>query len=445
MANDWHRAPPAAPDSCAAKIAAELRAEPAELDEFTVARMERAVIQGWRARAARVEPLQRGLRERKARVLLFACSLLGATALGLLLGLYVLSEREPQVIVDQGAQFEMRLADGAVQRGLLAEGQVLESGRHGHVQVDIGRSRIDVDPQARVRFDRISSSNLQVTVVEGRIEAQFNPDHHDGRHMAVETRSARVVVIGTRFSVEVDSQGNTKVAVTEGAVDVEPRHGSRRRLGAGQSTEVLSDPGDATEQAVRQALTEQLSHVAVNGSEAPALSPQGRPSGVEGPGAGRLVFATPGMERGTPSALMRPGGGARLVAPERKLDQARDLLRKGQHRLARRRLRKLSRDQEVASHLRAEALTLMAESYTAQGYIPRATDAYRAAAATAPQHDSGHTATFALARLLERYTHDVGGAKAAYQQYLRQAPQGALAGQARQALCRLDENRNCSR
>ena len=451
MANDWQKAPPPGEGSYAARIAAELRAAQTELDEFSVARMERAMIQGWQARAAWVEPMRQGLRPRRGRSLFFAFSLLGATALGTLLGAYVLSENEPQLVVDQGAQFEMRLANGAVQRGLLAEGQVLESGRHGHVQVDIGRSRIEVDPLGRVRFDRISSDNLQVTVVEGRIEAQFNPEHQGDRHMSVETRSARVRVIGTRFSVSVDSQGNTKVEVTEGAVEVEPRHGSKRRLGAGQSTEVLYDPGDATEQAVRQALTEQLSaSAAFRGMADPSLAPPAQPRGAAAAEAVRTASASGDARQGAAasgrgSEAASVTEGRQSVSPKKRLQQARELLRKGKHRAARRRLRKLSRDTRIEPQFRAEALTLTAESYTAQGYIPRATDAYRAAAATAPHHVSGHTAVFAMARLLERYTHDAGGARAAYRRYLRQAPHGALAGQARRALCRLGRQSYCTK
>jgi predicted TPR repeat methyltransferase len=93
--------------------------------------------------------------------------------------------------------------------------------------------------------------------------------------------------------------------------------------------------------------------------------------------------------------------------------------------------------------LRLEALTLTAESYTAQGDIERAAQAYEHAAELAPTNPASHNARFALGRLLERYAHDGSGAAAAYRRYLERAPQGALSAQARQALCRLGDASYC--
>ncbi|HEX4351644.1 MAG TPA: tetratricopeptide repeat protein, partial [Polyangiales bacterium] len=92
---------------------------------------------------------------------------------------------------------------------------------------------------------------------------------------------------------------------------------------------------------------------------------------------------------------------------------------------------------------RVEALVLIAESFTAQGPIPRAIDAYREAVTIAPHHPAGHNALFALARLLERYTDDRSAAGSAYREYLERAPKGALVGQARDALCRLGDATMC--
>jgi hypothetical protein len=61
----------------------------------------------------------------------------------------------------------------------------------------------------------------------------------------------------------------------------------------------------------------------------------------------------------------------------------------------------------------------------------------------APADPAGHNARFALGRLLERYAHDESGAASAYRRYLERAPQGALAAQARQALCRLGDASYC--
>lgn len=442
MANSRHQAPPSDGGGMAARIAAELREARGELDEFSIARMERAMIQQWRARAARVEPLAGSRRRWFGRELLFGAALLGATVFGTLLGIYVLSDEERQVtgLASEAAQFEMRLADGAVQRGLVSEGQTLESGRHGHVQVDIGRSRVEVAPQSMVRFDRIEARALQLTVIEGRIEAQFNPDHGQGRSMVIETRAARVLVVGTRFSVAVDGRGNTTVEVTEGAVEVVPRRGGRRRsLAAGQRTEVVYDIGGATEQAVNDVLS------------APAPLQERADVSLElYSGESEVFFAQPGTGRAPELEAMHPPPLSAATTPfypvmssERRLEQAREWIQKGRHRAARRRLRGLSRDSSVSRPVRAEALVLMAESYKAQGYVPRASDAYRAAAAMAPQHPTGHGAVFALAQLLENQAQDPGGAQAAYLQYLRRAPRGAQVVAAREALCRLGAADHC--
>jgi hypothetical protein len=74
---------------------------------------------------------------------------------------------------------------------------------------------------------------------------------------------------------------------------------------------------------------------------------------------------------------------------------------------------------------------------------PRATCAYREAVAIAPHHPAGHNALFALARLLERYTDDRSAAGSVYRDYVERAPKRALAGQAREALCRLGDASTC--
>ena len=118
------------------------------------------------------------------------------------------------------------------------------------------------------------------------------------------------------------------------------------------------------------------------------------------------------------------------------------LLRKREHVAARARLRGLA-DSSIAVRFRVEALTLMAESYTAEGDVQRAAQAYRSAAELSRNEPAGHNARFALARLLERHAHDETAAAAAYMSYLDHAPRGALAAQARQALCRLHQPDFC--
>ena len=414
---------PGAP-SQADRLASALAREDSRVDDVTIARMERAVLGAWRSRASRVESFP--VRRRPKRLLsvgVLAAAAFGATAAGAILGLFLVEQSDTPALVDGGAQFEMQLGEGALQRGALAEGQTLESGRYGHIRVDIGHTRVEMEPDARVRFDRISPQHIDLTLLEGTIAAHFNPEHASARQMAVETRSARVVVVGTRFTVAVDGQGNTQVAVREGIVDVVPRTGATERLLAGQRTEVLLDGGDSTERAVREALTAQLEAL----SEAE----------VTADGSAETLDDEAGAAEQAVDAV------AVAQNIEQRLEQARRLLRQGRHQAARLRLRRLAAEGSARSGSRAEAMTLMAESFTAQGQISDAAEAYQSAAELAPTASVGHNAVFALARLLERYTRDREGAVAAYERYLRRAPAGALAGQARRALCALGHSDYC--
>ncbi len=133
-------------------------------------------------------------------------------------------------------------------------------------------------------------------------------------------------------------------------------------------------------------------------------------------------------------------------AAAKKLDQARALLRDGRHPAARGKLRALLAAGGAPQRVRVEALTLIAESHTAQGDMRRAVEAYEQAAEIGVRTPSGDNAQFALARLLERFTQDRDAAAGAYARYLERAPDGALATQARAALCRLwPEHARCAR
>jgi hypothetical protein len=209
--------------------------------------------------------------------------------------------------------------------------------------------------------------------------------------------------------------------VTEGIVEVLPRSGAMgRRVAAGERMDVRMDDGDESERAVRAALEAKLALSGVPSEDALADG--------EASEADAIAIENDSAAR----------------AATRKLSAARKLLRQGRHVAARTRLQRLAGDADLPIRLRAEALTLTAESYTAQGNIPRARKAYERADQIAPSQAAGHNARFALARLLERFTHDRGAAARAYEHYLQRAPSGALASQARQALCRLGRADHCS-
>jgi hypothetical protein len=423
-------------DARSTRLAEALRAQPEGLDEVTRARMERSLVQAWRTRPAAHVPLP--VRQSNDRVparaglgtswgATWGASLAIAAAAGAIIAYFGASlDFAAGAASNEGAHFELRIGDAAVQRGTIAEGQVLESGELGDIEVDLHDARLAMSRGARVRFDRLSQAELRVNLAVGRIDVAFHPHRKGEQQLIIDTRAAHVVVVGTRFSVIADTVGNTEVIVYEGIVEVTPQFGGKtERIGAGASTYVRADEGDASERAVRAAIEEKIETL-----EPDAALPVSEPSAPEA-----LVEADVEAASGTEHSKLGTD------AIERRLDQARALLREGRHPAARAKLRGIS-ERGVEQRYRVEALTLLAESHTAQGDVRKATDAYQLASDIGARTPQGDNAQFALARLLERFTHDRQGAARAYERYLERAPNGALAAQARGALCRLGGDPN---
>lgn len=393
--------------STSAQVARTLREAPVALPEMTRARLERNLVEAWRARGAHAIPLPR-LRPGLSRGVWIG-SLAGSAALGVVLGFMLLRQppaASPAQPAASVAHFDLVIGDGAVQSGVLVAGQVLESGKHGHIEVTLGQSRVDIAPESRVRFERLDPKELRLSLVQGRVDVAYHPERRGEESLSVETSSARVVVVGTRFAVEAAANRETRVSVSEGVVRVEPRRGG---------APLLVRAGE---------------QVTVNGDRDAAVAKEPLPE--EAP----LTAAEPTGRAHAARSSKAMGTTARSDA---RLESARNLLLKGKHAQARETLQRVVRGSGPAN-ARVEAYVLMAESYTAQGQVPRAAASYRKAADTAaPQEAAGHNALFALARLLDRYTQDNDGAAAAYREYLTKAPHGALARQARDALCRLDK------
>ncbi|HEX7476767.1 MAG TPA: FecR domain-containing protein [Polyangiales bacterium] len=416
------------------QLAVELQQEPVALDDLVRARMEKNLVDAWRARGAASVVLPRlpHYLPRAPTRTAWIASLAVSAAAGLLLGLYTLRSHEaapsasaPNLV----AHFEVVIDDGAVQSGYLSEGQMLESGKHGHIEVGLAQSRVDISPDSRVRFERLSREELRLSLLTGRVEVAFHPEHKGKEHMSIETRAARVMVVGTRFNVESDSSGNTVVSVSEGVVQVVPRRGGEPRLlHPGEQMRVPAEAQDQRARAVRAAIEQRIANAGSASLD----------DGADVSGEGAAAPEAAAAEREPRRSSSSPDD----VAPEQRLELARKLLLQGKHAAARERLSRLAHG-SLPTGDRVEALMLIAESFTAQGQIPRATDAYREAVRIAPHHPAGHNALFALARLLERYTEDRSAAGAAYREYLQKAPAGPLALQARQAMCRLGDAVSC--
>lgn len=431
-----HRQPPTqdlTPTHAWERVAWTLRqhdqAESCEsLDDVARARMERNLVEAWRGRGARSVALPQSRPHFSRSV--WISSLAASAAFGAIFAFWVLRDRgevATSTMAEVPARFDLVIDDGSVQSGFLTEGQVLESGQHGRVEVALEQSRVDVAPDSRVRFERLGRNELRLALMKGRVDVAYHPERRGEQHMSIETRSASVIVVGTQFSVEVDGQGNTKVSVTEGVVQVVPRSGGETRfVRAGQHVEVPIQAARERERAVREGIESRLrAEPAIDAHDVSAPVDAGPSSSSEGRATRRQHCA---VETST----------------DGRLESARALILQGKHAAARERLQKLAKRETLPTSVRVEALSLIAESYTAQGQIPRAADTYREAIRIAPQHPAGYNALFALARLNERYTDDRSAAGAVYREYLQRAPHGALAAQAREALCRLGDAASCS-
>jgi len=423
------------------RVAWTMRQEPSRMDDVARARMERNLVEAWRTRSARAVAVP--ARKPSVSRTIMVVSLAASAVFGAVCALSVPSYRTPVAAMstpEVPARFDLVIDDGSVQSGNLTEGQTLESGRHGRIEVAFEQSRVDISPETRVRFERLSRSELRLSLLTGRLDVAYHPERVGEQHMSIETCAARVIVVGTRFVVDVDSKGNTLVNVVEGVVQVVPRgKGVTQFVHAGEHIEMPVEA--AEERTLRAGIESRLrgdrEELATRTSTNTASTTSATSSNVAGPQRPvQLVHMDEHAERSAATE-------ARLSV-ERQLEAARELLLQGQHSSACDQLSKLAKNVTQPTTARVEALVLIAESLTAQGQIARAAETYREAAKLAPHLTAGHDALFALAMLNERYSDDRSAAGSVYREYLERAPRGALASQARQALCRLGDATSCN-
>lgn len=405
--------------AASAELAERMRRAPPAFDELTRARMERGLLQAWRVRGM---PLPRAERSDArawrlgGRRAAWIASLALSACAGGFFALH-LSRPTPIASVLPAGHFELAIDDAAVQSGPVSEGQLLRSGARGRIALELGAAHLDMQPRTELRLSRLSETELAFALNAGQLDVDFHPQRRGEQGLRVETPAARVLVVGTRFRVVVESGGDTRVAVVHGAVDVVSRSsGQTQRVVAGGEARV---PGGATPPSQR---------------DEGLLAADGPVSRGASRAADEDMVGPPRRVRGANDVN---------VAARERLEVARKLLRRGEHPAARAVLRELA-EPGSELELRVEALTLMAESYTAQGSIRRAQEQYRSVDAIAPRRAAGDNARFALARSLERHSQDRAAAVAAYRRYLALAPEGALSEQARKALCRLGSASDCS-
>ncbi len=458
-------------------VAEALRQEPSALDEVGRARMEQALLAEARDRGQRISqtmPVRR-MSPRRAAAMGLAVGALAAAAVFALLGRG--GSGAPLV------RYETFAAGHTVESGRIETGQAVNSAAHEKVLVHFGKSKVRLEPRTKVRFERLARDEVHIRLQRGAVDVEFNPKHRGEEHMAVETRVARVEVVGTAFRVEVDGTGTTTVSVVHGTVRVVPKAGGvPRYVSGGEHTVVRASPlaGESTASAggerVGSAWPRGASRPpavpdvaplagasrAARASTAARLSQPGSTPGrtvaeqlaaggaTEDQGTAAAGGATEDQATATSSAAgassaaprPRPVERDHPLAPDPRFDLAQVLLSRGRVASAIHELLAVARTSPTRSD-RALAWSQIADIRKRQNQPELQADALRRAAEAGAGTVQGLNAIYDLATVREREFHDLDEARAGYQRYLAEAPNGPLAEEAQRALCRLGDPAYC--
>jgi TolA-binding protein len=110
-----------------------------------------------------------------------------------------------------------------------------ETSDTGHTTGKVGRDRFGLMPSSKLSVVSVATKDTVLNLETGAAVFQVSP-RKNGRHFIVEAGAYRVLVVGTRFSVDRRETG-VRVSVVEGIVEVSEKGGRGWRLKAG---EVLS-------------------------------------------------------------------------------------------------------------------------------------------------------------------------------------------------------------
>ncbi|SDM22386.1 FecR family protein [Oryzisolibacter propanilivorax] len=156
-----------------------------------------------------------------------------------------------QVVFASGAT---RVAPGAVAQPLhagqaLAEGEAIRAAPDGFISVRLADGtlvRVQADSQLRIeqlrRTGRAGDAQSILQLQRGSVDSSVPPRPGSARRFEVRTPGASTAVRGTRFTVELDAQGRTLAAVTEGRLAVAPHSAGSAAVDTGQGL-VVGDDG----------------------------------------------------------------------------------------------------------------------------------------------------------------------------------------------------------
>jgi len=387
-------------------VAQRLREQPPTLDELAKARGERTLLAAVKAgERASTEGAGRGV----GRIALGGVAALVAAAA--LLALW-----RGGAPTDRVARFELREIDATAQRGTLEPGSVLETGEGEVAEVTVQESRVRLSPGSRMRIAALAEDRLELELDRGEVRVEFHPRERGREALSVTTAQARVEVVGTVFTVRA-GDARTEVSVREGVVRVVPSDaGEPRQLHAGERWTVAPRRAEVAEPAIEDERVPE---------EPVARAEPGEADAPDAPVPPATVVPTP-----TPAPT-----------PAARLATARRWIAAGRADRAEPELRAIL-DAPAPRAVQAEAATLLGDLAQRSGRLDAAAAAY-ARAAEVGTGAVGHNAIYALARLQERRLRDPAAARASYARYLAEAPEGALSGHAREALCRLGDAARC--
>lgn len=401
-------------------LAELLREQPPSLDDLTRARMEKRLIAAAAPRPTRSS-------SKAPAIAIASC----AVALAAAVALVVLSDRDSQGAAPI-ARFERGEAAASLERGTLEEGSSLRTAAHEVAQIHVEASRVRIGGDSRVRIVELAHGRLALELGKGTVEVAFHPREPGRDLLTVETPEARVEVVGTVFRVTARG-GATEVSVSEGTVRVVPLAGGAPRLvHTGESTRI----GALEDETAR---AHPLPHAEGDRGEGAAQPPnrdtptptvlRDRPSQPAEP------FEPSGPSEETETRTPPP-------SPAARLEEARRAIGAGRSAAGLRMLRDLTRPPAPVD-VRVEAWMMTADVHLGAGRLAEAASAYESAAQEGHGTAGGHNAIYSLARLQHRRLGDRGAARATYERYLREAPNGALAQPARRALCSLGAAEHC--
>ena len=123
----------------------------------------------------------------------------------------------------QGAPV-IRSADGALSRGIVAPGGVVETDARSSAAITVGRiGRAELGPGSRLRLLDVGASEHRLSLERGTMHASIDAPP---RYVLVQTASALAVDLGCVYTLTVDERGNGLLTVEEG--EVELQHGDVR-------------------------------------------------------------------------------------------------------------------------------------------------------------------------------------------------------------------------